>query len=122
MRALGDFIGGRFVSPLGEVLTSRNPARAGEVVFETAWDPSRVDEACAAAAEAEGAWRALSMDERWAFLVRFREAIAARTDSLSEAITLEMGKLRSEARIEVKALLGRFVLNFGVAAGALAAP
>ncbi len=113
MRALGDFIGGRFVSPQGQALTSHNPARSGELVFETAWDPSRVKEACEAAAAAQGAWRALSMDARWSFLERFRDAIAQDAEVMASAITSEMGKLRSEARTEIKALIGRFDLVLG---------
>ncbi len=110
MRALGDFVGGRFLAPEGAPLVSMNPAREGEVVFETAWSAGRAAAACEAAAEAAPAWAALSLDARWAALVRFREAIAADAAGLAEAITLEMGKLRSESKVEVAALIGRFDL------------
>mgnify|MGYP001942629523 CR=1 FL=1 len=112
-QSLGDFIGGHFVAPQGQALTSHNPARNGEVVFETAWDVSRVAQACVAAQEAQPAWRALGFEGRWQALVRFREAIESMADPLSEAITLEMGKLRSEARVEIRALVGRFGLVKG---------
>ncbi len=108
--ARGDYVGGTFHGPTGEAFTSHDPAHEGRVVLETASDPARVAMACAAAAEAFGAWSARSLDERLAVLTRFRAAIEARAEGLSEAISLEMGKLRSEARGEVGALLGRFAL------------
>ncbi|MCA9604562.1 MAG: aldehyde dehydrogenase family protein, partial [Myxococcales bacterium] len=106
--ALGDYIGGTFHGPTGEAFTSHDPAHEDRVVLETAGDPARVAQATLAAAEAFGAWSARSLDERLEVLLRFRAAIEARADGLSEAISLEMGKLRSEARGEVGALLGRF--------------
>ncbi len=89
-------------------MQSRNPARGNAVVLETAGSPERVRLACAAAAEAAPGWAALGLDGRLAALARFREALAARREALAEAISLEMGKIRSEARTEVDALLGRF--------------
>lgn len=112
-QAKGDFIGGRFVAPQGDTLVSRNPAQAGQPVLETAWDAVRVAQACEAAASAQAAWQAMGLSGRWRALLRFRDAISAHAEALAEAITLEMGKLRSEARIEVKALVGRFGLVHG---------
>ncbi len=108
MHARGDFVGGVFLPPEGQALQSRNPARDGEIVLSTATSPERVRRACEAAAEAAPGWARLSLDERLDKLSRFREAIANRADLLAEAISLEMGKVRSEARAEVTALLGRF--------------
>jgi RHH-type proline utilization regulon transcriptional repressor/proline dehydrogenase/delta 1-pyrroline-5-carboxylate dehydrogenase len=108
--ARGDYIGGAFHPPQGEPFESRDPARDDAVVLRTGGDPARVAQATAAAAEAAPGWASLSMDERAAHLHRFRAALAAREDGLSEAITREMGKLRSEARVEVKALVNRFGL------------
>ena len=106
----GDYIGGRFHAPTGDGFSSHDPAREGVVVLHTAGSPERVRTACEAAASAAPAWSALSLAERWAKLERFRDAIAAREDALSEAISREMGKIRSEARTEIKSLAGRFAL------------
>lgn len=110
MDARGDLIGGAFLPPEGELFQSRNPARGGAVVLTAGSSPPRVRAACEAAAHAAPAWSGLSMSERLGALARFRAAIAARKDSLAEAISLEMGKLRSEAGIEIDSLLGRFAL------------
>ncbi|MCB9595718.1 MAG: aldehyde dehydrogenase family protein [Sandaracinaceae bacterium] len=108
--ARGDYVGGTFHGPTGEAFTSHDPAHEDRVVLETAADPARAAAACEAAAEAWPGWAARSLDERLEVLMRFRAAIEARADGLSEAISLEMGKLRSEARVEIGALLGRFAL------------
>ncbi|MBW2464217.1 MAG: aldehyde dehydrogenase family protein, partial [Deltaproteobacteria bacterium] len=107
--SLGDFIGGRFLAPEGESLVSLNPV-TGAPVLETAFSPKRMDAAAAAAAEALPAWRAKSFDERVRVLERFREAIRERTDVLADAIVREVGKLRPEAKTEIRALVGRFDL------------
>src|SRR5690606_27276681 len=93
-----------------DLFQSRNPARAGAVVLTAGSSPPRVRAACEAAAHAAPAWSSLGMNERLEALARFRAALAARKDSLAEAISLEMGKLRSEASIEIDGLLGRFAL------------
>lgn len=113
MEARGDYIGGRFLEPTGEAFTSHDPAHHHAVVLEAAGSADRVTEACDAAAAAQAEWAARSLDDRVAALARFKSAIAARADELSEAISREMGKIRSEARIEINALLGRFALVEG---------
>lgn len=110
MQALGDYIGNGFLSPTGEALVSHNPARGGEPVLETAWSPERVALAAGAAERASRGWAALSLEDRFASLMAFKRAIADRADLLADAIVLETGKLRSEARGEVASLVSRFDL------------
>jgi RHH-type proline utilization regulon transcriptional repressor/proline dehydrogenase/delta 1-pyrroline-5-carboxylate dehydrogenase len=110
MRPLGDYIDGAFHAPQGTALISRNPARESHVVLETAWSAGRTTQACEAAARAASAWAARSRAARWEALVRFREALKARAEELADAIVLETGKLRSEARAEVGSLVARFDL------------
>ncbi len=110
MNARGDYIGGRFVSPEGEPLVSINPAREGAIVLETAWSPGRMTAACDAAAGAAAGWAELTLDQRVSALGRFQQALSAKADQLADAIVLETGKLRSEARVEIAALLSRFDL------------
>jgi RHH-type proline utilization regulon transcriptional repressor/proline dehydrogenase/delta 1-pyrroline-5-carboxylate dehydrogenase len=110
MRPLGDYIDSAFHAPQGIALLSRNPAREGRVVLETAWSAERTTLACEAAARAAAAWAARSRAERWEALARFREALRGRAEELAEAIVLETGKLRSEARAEVGSLVSRFDL------------
>jgi acyl-CoA reductase-like NAD-dependent aldehyde dehydrogenase/4-aminobutyrate aminotransferase-like enzyme len=110
MRPLGDYIDGAFHAPQGIALLSRNPAREGRVVLETAWSAERTIQACDEAARAASAWAASSRTARWEALARLREALRARAEELAEAIVLETGKLRSEARAEVGSLVSRFDL------------
>ncbi len=108
MQALGDFIDGSFVAPTGVTLTSTNPAKAGAVVFETAYSVDRVALAADAAFEASRSWSALDRQQRFEALITLRTALAAHSVELADAIVQETGKLRSEAAGEVQALLGRF--------------
>lgn len=95
-----------------DVLQSINPA-TGAPVASGAVHLDRVSLACDAAAAALPPWRSLSMDARWEVLLRFREAIASNQDALAQAISSEMGKLLSEAHIEISALIHRFALVRG---------
>ena len=110
MQALGNFIGGAFVAPSGTALVSRNPAADGAVVFETGYTIGAVREAAAAAAAAQPGWAALSAADRATHLERFKTQLAARADVLADAIVIETGKIRSEARAEIQTLLNRFDL------------
>jgi len=110
VQPLGNYVGGRFVSPSGAALVSRNPAADGAVVFETGFSASAVADAANAAAAAQPAWAALSLADRVAHLDRFKAELAARGDQIADAIVLETGKLRSEAKVEVTTILNRFDL------------
>ena len=110
MQALGNFIGGQFIAPSGKALVSRNPAAEGVVVFETGYTVEAVDHAASAAASAQPAWAALTPAERWAHLERWKAAITAKADALADAIVIETGKIRSEAKAEIQTLINRFDL------------
>jgi acyl-CoA reductase-like NAD-dependent aldehyde dehydrogenase len=119
-QALGNFINGAFVAPAGEALVSRNPAADGAVVFETGTTPRAVADAAGAAAAAQPAWAQLTTVERAAALDRLKQAIAARADGLADAIVLETGKIRSEAKTEIQTLINRFDLARAAVASELA--
>jgi acyl-CoA reductase-like NAD-dependent aldehyde dehydrogenase/GNAT superfamily N-acetyltransferase len=110
VQALGNFISGGFVAPSGTAVVSRNPAADGAVVFETGMSVAAAGDAVRAAAAAQPAWGRLALAERAAVLERFKQAISARADALADAIVLETGKLRSEARAEIQTLINRFDL------------
>ena len=121
MQALGNFIGGVFVPPTGSALVSRNPAADAAVVFETGYTVGAAKDAVAAAAAAQPAWAALTTSQRAAHLDRFKTELSNRADQLADAIVLETGKLRSEAKTEVTTLLNRFDLVKGAMASDLKA-
>nr|MDQ3036666.1 aldehyde dehydrogenase family protein [Myxococcota bacterium] len=106
----GDYIGGRFCEPAGELLISSDPARDGAPVVETRWTVDRVAEAIAAANEAQVAWSRRSFEDRLAVLHRFRAVLKARKETLADAVVREIGKIRPEARVEIDSLIGRFDL------------
>ncbi|HUS32521.1 MAG TPA: aldehyde dehydrogenase family protein [Kofleriaceae bacterium] len=110
MKSLGNYIGGAFVPPSGTALVSKNPAADGAVVFETGFTVEAVGAAADAAAAAQPGWAALPQAERVAHLERFKAEIAARADQLADAIVLETGKIRSEAKVEIQTLINRFDL------------
>ena len=120
MQALGNFINGAFVSPSGKALVSRNPAADGAVVFETGYTVGAVAEAAAAASAAQPGWARLTLGERLVVLERFKQALAERGDVLADAIVLETGKLRSEAKVEIQTVLNRFELTRTAVAAELA--
>src|SRR5690606_38499226 len=106
---LGDFVAGRFLPPEGEPLVSRNPATPdADVVLATRASVDRAHLAAAAAGEALPRWSALDLDERWEALQSFHAALGARREDLAEAITLETGKLYSEAQAAAGSRLSRF--------------
>jgi RHH-type proline utilization regulon transcriptional repressor/proline dehydrogenase/delta 1-pyrroline-5-carboxylate dehydrogenase len=113
VRARGNFIDGAFIPPTGQALVSRNPAADHAVVFETGYTVAAVEAAAQAASAAQPAWAALSFAARVAHLDHLKHAIAARATELADAIVLETGKIRSEARLEVQTLLNRFDLARG---------
>jgi RHH-type transcriptional regulator, proline utilization regulon repressor / proline dehydrogenase / delta 1-pyrroline-5-carboxylate dehydrogenase len=110
VQAKGNFIAGSFHAPSGDALVSRNPAAEGAVVFETGSSLRAAEDAAVAASAAQPAWAALSRAQRWDHLQRWKAELARAADGLAEAIVLETGKLRNEAKVEVQTLLGRFDL------------
>jgi acyl-CoA reductase-like NAD-dependent aldehyde dehydrogenase/4-aminobutyrate aminotransferase-like enzyme len=119
VQARGNFIGGAWAAPAGQALVSRNPAADAAVVFETGWSVEAVAAAVEAAAAAQPAWARLGFAGRVAALARLKEQIAARANDLADAIVLETGKIRSEAKAEVQTLLNRFDLAKGAIEGDL---
>jgi RHH-type transcriptional regulator, proline utilization regulon repressor / proline dehydrogenase / delta 1-pyrroline-5-carboxylate dehydrogenase len=111
VQALGNFINGAFVAPSGKALVSRNPAADGAVVFETGYTAAAVAEAAGAAAAAQPGWARLTIADRARALDRFKQALEARGTALADAIVLETGKLRSEAKVEIQTLINRFDLS-----------
>ncbi|VTU27571.1 aldehyde dehydrogenase family protein [Variovorax sp. PBL-E5] len=97
----GSLIGGIWRdSP--STLRTVNPARPSQPVGTYGQaTAAMVDEAVAAAAAAQRAWRKLPAPERCASFARFIDAIEANKERLAEAITAEQGKTLLESRGEI---------------------
>lgn len=79
-----------------------NPA-TGETVYRVeSWDAVRLEQALADTAVATPVWAASPLVERCRLLREVAGLLRARSDMLAELITLEMGKLATEARVEVE--------------------
>lgn len=99
-----DFLGGRFVEVPGDGIEVRDPAAPDNVVWSGTPRLDHVDRAVAAARTAARSWALAAVDERVAAMRRYAEVVARRTGEIADRITLEMGKLRSEALLEAKLL------------------
>ncbi len=78
----------------------------GEQLVELAWvDGSAVDDGVARAAAAFQQWRIVPAPARGALVKRFGELLAAHKDDLGLLISLEVGKITSEARGEVQEMI-----------------
>lgn len=105
---LGNYIDGRFVPAQGgDRFRSSNPATEGEAVFEACSDAAEVHAAVLAAREALPAWRRASTAERVDALRRVQAALPDHVERIAEAITAEMGKPISEARLEAQSIGGK---------------
>ncbi len=105
----GAYINGQFMSG-STVISSENPARDFERVFETSTDSSLIEPAISAAQKAYDAWRVLSMAERFTHLERLRKIFIKRHDELAKAVVTETGKPLREAEAEAKSCANRITL------------
>ncbi len=99
---IGHWIGGRAVAgESGRTGPVYNPAtgeQTGAVDFATA---EEVDRAVAAAREAFPSWRALSLSRRTELFFRIRELVHVHREDIARFLTLEHGKVLSDALGEV---------------------
>lgn len=95
----------------GEPLSVRDPA-TGEVTWEgTAAGAPEIDRAFAAAADAFPGWSSAPLEKRVAHLEHFAAALDRRSAELTDAICLETGKPRWEAKTETGAMRSKIALT-----------
>lgn len=82
----------------GDVFNPATGEQSGKVAFA---DLKTVEEAAAAAKAALPGWRATGLAKRSAIFFKLREIIDSRRDELSEVISLEHGKVPSDAAGEI---------------------
>lgn len=116
MNYQGNFIGGRWqpTKNMDGTITRENPCRAEETVFQAPWSLDAVDDAVSAARRALPGWDRLGKAKRVDYLMRFKEALAARKEALARAIAREVGKPLWEARTEAGALTAKIDIMCGV--------
>ncbi|MEO8293947.1 MAG: CoA-acylating methylmalonate-semialdehyde dehydrogenase [Gemmatimonadota bacterium] len=94
-------IGGRLTAGHGPTIEVINPADGSLLTYVTLSTREDVDLAVQAAAKALVGWAATPIKERVQVLFRYRALLEQNLDVLSDLITEEHGKVRSEAEAEV---------------------
>ena len=99
----GNRIGGRQLAVSGATFTSVNPARPSEVVAVLPDSPaSDVDDAVAAAADAQRAWAEVPIPARAELIAAAADVLAARKAELAHLVSREAGKVLVEAGGDVQ--------------------
>ena len=112
----GNRIGGRQLAVSGATFTSVNPARPSEVVAVLPDSPSSaIDDAVAAAADAQRAWAEVPIPARAELIAAAADVVAARKAELAHLVSREAGKVLVEAGGDVQEAvdMGRFVAGQG---------
>ncbi|MFI2240852.1 L-piperidine-6-carboxylate dehydrogenase [Streptomyces chrestomyceticus] len=88
--------------PEGTGITARTPLTGGVLHRLPAATEDQTDAAVAAAAAAFQEWRTVPAPQRGALVKRFGELLTEHQDALADLVTVEAGKIRSEALGEVR--------------------
>ncbi|MER5298000.1 aldehyde dehydrogenase family protein [Streptomyces lasiicapitis] len=104
-RAALDHVGVTLDAPAGDVLHARTPL-TGETLFPVAaTTPAAAEEALAAAHQAFLAWRSTPAPQRGELVRRLGELLREHQQDLADLVTIEAGKIRSEALGEVQEMI-----------------
>ena len=102
LRTIGHWIGGEAVDgSSGRHSPVYNPALGAQIAEVDLASAEEVDRAVAAAKAAFPAWRATSLSRRSEILFRIRESVDKHREEFAELLTLEHGKVFSDAMGEV---------------------
>ncbi|GAB3972356.1 aldehyde dehydrogenase family protein [Actinoallomurus acanthiterrae] len=93
------------VDALGAEVATTSPINGGRLAAATWVDAGAVDAAVARAGEAFLAWRRVPAPVRGALVKRFGELLAEHKEDLAALISLEVGKITSEALGEVQEMI-----------------
>ena len=94
-------IGGKWVAGSGGTFEVRSPHSREVVNVVARCDPSDVDQAVAAARDAQPAWAALPIIERSKILRRIHQLFLERAEPIAQMLTAEIGKTITDSREEV---------------------
>lgn len=99
-----NFIGGQWRAARGgDTFASTNPARTSEVIgYYQKSTAADIDDAVAAALQAQPAWAATPAPERGELLLRTAAVLERRKEELATLMTREMGKILRETRGDVQ--------------------
>lgn len=107
----GHFINQSWITGLGNVFQSRNPANE-EVIWQGhSGTEAEVESAVKAAYEAKNEWAFHPFDEKIKIIESFKSVIDKRKDQLAEAISKETGKPLWDSLSEVSAMISKVDLT-----------
>jgi len=101
------YINGRWIAGEGPRFSTTDPSNGHTSWNGRAGTAAEVDAACNAARGAFGAWAELSLDERIAVCLRFRDLLKAQGEALADGIAREVGKPLWEARTEITSMAAK---------------
>jgi aldehyde dehydrogenase (NAD+) len=101
----GCAIGGKWIKTSGAATPARSPIDGSQHATVTLATPENVDAAVRAAHEAFVKWRVVPAPKRGELVRRYGEKLRERKDELAALVTLEAGKIVSEAAGEVQEMI-----------------
>jgi succinylglutamic semialdehyde dehydrogenase len=105
------YLNGQWATGEGSQLITHDPATGQQSWSGVAATASEIDLACKAARAAFFGWAGISLDERIAICMRFRDLLKANTETLARLISEEVGKPWWEARTEVASMAGKIDIS-----------
>ncbi|MGI5308477.1 succinylglutamate-semialdehyde dehydrogenase [Rheinheimera sp. WS51] len=101
------FINNQWLEGKGATFSSVDPAKNQQIWQGQSATAEQVNQAIAAARQAQYDWAGLSFDERVAIIKKFSELLAANKEHLALTIAQETGKALWESRTEIGAMIGK---------------
>ncbi|GDY26760.1 N-succinylglutamate 5-semialdehyde dehydrogenase [Agarivorans sp. Toyoura001] len=111
MKHLNQFINGQWLAGEGTVFESIDPAKNLSVWQGKAALSSQVDNAVAAAREAQFAWYMSGVESRLAVIKQFAHLLEQNKEQLALTIAQETGKPLWETRTEIAAMIGKIAIS-----------
>ena len=105
--APADLIGDRAAPIPGSAIRTHNPAQPDQQLWSFDPKPAHVDQAVEAAHHAFAEWSRWPIEKRAEALLKFKEAVAPRTEQIARAIMTETGKPYWDCLGEAKLLGGK---------------
>lgn len=105
------FINDQWLEGKGDTFCSIDPAKNQQIWQGQAATAEQVNQAVAAARQAQYEWAGLSFDDRVAIIKRFAELLGSHKEHLALTIAQETGKVLWESRTEIGAMMGKIDIS-----------
>ncbi|MGE4232189.1 MAG: aldehyde dehydrogenase family protein [Bacteriovoracia bacterium] len=115
MEVKGNYIAGGFSvpkEPMGEII-SKSPADLLDHIGSFSYGYRSIDDAVHASRSAFKEWKKKKPQERFSFLLKYKEALKRMEHTLAETIAIEVGKPYWESKQEVAAMINKVDITIG---------